>query len=73
MSEERILTGTRCFDLSTNLNNLTILDQGNKISIVTEAAAYIVTRDAVCAVGMNVAATAAICCCVDKCAIGLSG
>ena len=35
MSEERIPTGTICFDLSSDRNNLTILDQGNKISIVT--------------------------------------
>lgn len=38
MSEERIPTGTRYFDLSTNRNNLNTLDQGNKSSIVTEAA-----------------------------------
>lgn len=45
MSEERIPTGTRCFDLSTNRNNLNTLDQGNKSSIVTEAAEYIVGMD----------------------------
>ena len=66
MSEERIPTGTICFDPSSDRNNLTILDQGNKISIVTEAAEYIVARDVVCAVGMDVAAIAAICCCVDS-------
>jgi hypothetical protein len=45
MSEERIPTGTRYFDLSTNRNNLNTLDQGNKSSIVTEAAKYIVGMD----------------------------